>query len=258
MEFETKRVISEVISWIQSWFSKNGPGCNAILGMSGGKDSTICAKLLVEALGKDRVIGVMMPDVGQGLNEADKICDYLGIRSIKVPIDSITKEFNNAFLMNHGMPTKLTDQTIQNIPPRVRMCMLYAISQSMNGRVINTCNLSENWIGYSTRYGDDAGDMSPMSFMTVSEIKQIGYFLGIPHKWVDKIPDDGLPCSSPDEEKLGFTYESLDKWIRNSIPVQGHCHDNPEHELRQDKIDRLHRINEFKTRYMDCFDYTKL
>lgn len=251
-DFNAGLAANDCISWIKEWFNKNGKDCNAIIGMSGGKDSTIVAKLLVEALGKDRVIGVAMPEFGQGLNEADKICEWLGIKMYTIYISSACNGIKNSIILENP-DFQLSTQSVQNIPPRIRMATLYAVSQSLNGRVVNTCNLSENWIGYSTRYGDDAGDFSPCSFFTVTEMLAIGDYLGIPYEWVHKTPDDGLPHSSPDEEKLGFTYHDLDMWIRDGIFVTGYCHDNVEEGLRQDKIDRMHRINEFKTRYMDCY-----
>lgn len=250
-QFDPKVESENVIEWIRNWFEKNGKGCNAIIGMSGGKDSTIVAKLLVEALGKERVIGVGMPDGNQSLNEADKICEWLGIKFKTVNIGPVCDAERKAVIASG---TALTSQAEQNIPPRVRMITLYAEAQSLNGMPINTCNLSENWIGYSTIYGDAAGAMSPCHNLTVTEILQIGDYLGIPYEWVHKTPDDGLPHSSPDEEKLGFTYADLDKWIRKGQYVEGFCHDNSNEERRQDKIDRMHRNNLFKTKYMDCYD----
>ena len=161
----------QCVQWIRDWFERNGKGCRAVLGMSGGKDSTVAAALCVEALGKENVVGVAMPAEGQSLNGADEICEYLGIRYICAPIASIIKGFDDVrAVVEEGF----SNQTEQNIPPRVRMCVLYAISQSVNGRVVNTCNLSEDWVGYSTRYGDAAGDFSPCSHLTVQEMKQIG------------------------------------------------------------------------------------
>ena len=245
-EFDAKRVTEEVIQWIRDWFEQNGPGCTAVLGMSGGKDSTVAAALCAKALGKDRVIGVAMPDNGQAINDADRISRYIGIRYCVAPIGAITSAMNNLKLEeNDSVVDEWTVQTKQNVPPRVRMVTLYAIAQTNNGRVVNTCNLSEDWIGYATRYGDNAGDFSPLSFLTVTEILQIGRVLGLPLEWVDKVPDDGLPHSSPDEVKLGFTYATLDKYIREGI--------EPELATKA-KIDRLHRINLFKVKYMDRFD----
>lgn len=229
------------VAWIRDWFEKNGPGCNAVLGMSGGKDSTVAAALCAEALGKDHVVGVAMPAEGQGLNEADQICEYLGIRYICAPIGGIISSFD---AVREQIPEGFSNQTEQNIPPRVRMCVLYAISQSLNGRVVNTCNLSEDWVGYSTRWGDSVGDFSPLGSLVVQEIRAIGHALGIPAKWVDKIPDDGLPHSCSDEQKFGFTYEVLDRYIRT-----GEC-DDPQVKA---KIDSMHSRNLFKLSMPESF-----
>lgn len=219
--FDVEEVTNHLILWIRNWFEKNGKGCKAVLGMSGGKDSTVAAALLARALGSNNVVGVMMPDLGQGLNEADEICKHLGINCIYAPIDNITGAFYDSDITKDNGVWSLSNfskQAEQNIPPRVRMTMLYAISQTLNGRVINTCNLSENTIGYETIFGDAAGDMSPLGNLTVSEVITIGDYLEIPRKWVHKTPDDGLPNSMPDEEKFGFTYAELDDYIRTDNP----------------------------------------
>lgn len=243
--FDVEKVTKDCILWIKNWFEKNGSGCNAVLGLSGGKDSTIVAKLCVEALGADRVIGVAMPDKGQGINDADKICDYLGIKYMVTPIDGVVAEFHKVW-NDQGSDVKWSKQSEQNIPPRVRMTMLYALSQTFNGRVANTCNLSEDFVGYATLFGDAAGSFAPLSQLTVTEIYQIGDYLGLPYEWVHKIPDDGLPHSSSDEKKFGFSYAELDRYIREGIVPEGACENNPD-ELKVDKIDRMHRNNKFKT-----------
>lgn len=227
-------VTNECIKWIRDWFEKNGKGCNAVVGMSGGKDSTIVAALCARALGHERVIGVAMPDANQGTNGAEEICDFLGIRYMCLPIDGITGAFDFTLKMDNK---EVSEQTAQNIPPRVRMTMLYAVAQSNNGRVANTCNLSEDFIGYSTLFGDSAGSFAPIANLTVTDLKKIGRELGIPVKWVDKIPDDGLPNSKPDEEKFGFSYEDLDKYIKGGL-VNGDIYE---------KIMDMHLKNKFKT-----------
>ena len=250
-EIDFKQVKDECIKWIRNWFEINGKGCNAVLGLSGGKDSTIVAKLCVEAIGKDRVIGVAMPDTLQGLNEANKIAEYLGIKFICAPIDRITNEYKNVFI-----GTEASTQTLQNIPPRVRMTMLYAIAQTYNGRVIGTCNLSENYIGYFTAWGDGVSDCEPLANLTVTEVRALGHELGLPNEWVDKTPDDGLPHSSPDEVKFGFTYAVLDKYIR-----EGECDDE---DIKRKILER-HNKNLFKMKrlalpsylpYFMKFDYS--
>ena len=240
-KIDIKRVKDECVKWIRDWFEVNGKGCNAVLGLSGGKDSTIVAKLCVEAIGKDRVIGVAMPDTLQGLNEADKIAEYLGIKFINAPIGRITNEYKNIFI-----GTKVSTQTLQNIPPRARMTMLYAIAQTYNGRVIGTCNLSENYIGYFTAWGDGVSDCEPLANLTVTEVRALGHELGLPTEWVDKTPDDGLPHSSPDEVKFGFTYAMLDKYIR-----EGEC----DYEDIKCKILERHNKNLFKMRRLALPSY---
>ena len=243
--FNVEEVTKNCIQWIKDWFNENGKTCNAIIGISSGKDSTIVAKLCVEALGADRVIGVMMPDKGQGTNEADKIAEYLGIKYMVTPIDGVVAEFHKVW-NDQGSDVKWSKQSEQNIPPRERMTMLYALSQTFNGRVANTCNLSEDFVGYATLFGDAAGSFAPLSQLTVTEIYQIGDYLGLPYEWVHKVPDDGLPHSSSDEKKFGFSYAELDRYIREGIVPEGACENNPD-ELKVDKIDRMHRSNKFKT-----------
>lgn len=239
--FDAKRVKDLCVQWIRDFFEQNGKGCNAVIGISGGKDSSIAAALCVEALGKDRVIGVLMPQGEQhDIDMAYLLCDHLGIKRYEINIKDAVDGVLNA------MPKELSvsDMTRINLPPRIRMSTLYAVSQSCNGRVVNTCNLSEDWVGYSTRYGDAAGDFSPMSKLTVTEVKEIGRLLGLPSALVDKVPIDGL-CGKSDEENLGFTYAELDVYIRT-----GNIDDMAKKEL----IDRKHKANLFKLSLMPVFD----
>ena len=235
------KIKNDCIQWIRDFFEENGKGANAVIGISGGKDSSIAAALCVEALGKDRVVGVLMPEgVQQDIDMSLLLVNHLGIRHYTVNIkDAVDGVLNN-------MPKDLiiTDQSRQNLPARIRMSTLYAVSQSVNGRVANTCNLSEDWVGYSTRYGDSVGDFSPMSNLTVTEIKQLGYLLGLPAILVDKTPIDGL-CGKTDEENLGFTYAELDIYIR-----EGRIDDPKKKKL----IDFMHKKNLFKLRLMPSFN----
>ncbi len=239
--FNAENVKNECVNWIREFFENNGNGCNAVVGISGGKDSSVATALCVEALGKDRVIGVLMPQGEQhDIDKAFMLVNHLGIKhyvvNIKDAVDSILG----------AMPEDLeiTAQTKQNIPPRIRMSTVYAVSQSVNGRVCNTCNLSEDWVGYSTRYGDSVGDFSPMSNLTVTEVKEIGYLLGLPKELVDKVPIDGL-CGKTDEENLGFTYAELDEYIRT-----GKIDDLD----KKANIDRRHKANLFKLQLMPAFN----
>lgn len=238
--FDAKKVKDECVLWIRDFFDKNGPGCNAVVGISGGKDSSVAAALCVEALGKDRVIGVLMPQGEQhDIDMAYKLVNHLNIRHFEINV----KDAIEGVLNNLPKDIEITPQTVQNIPPRVRMTTLYAVSQSLNGRVCNTCNLSEDWVGYSTRYGDSVGDFSPMSNMTVTEVKEIGHLLGLPEELVEKTPIDGL-CGKTDEDNLGFTYAVLDKYIRTGV-----CEDEKTKEL----IDKKHKMNLFKLELMPIF-----
>ena len=238
--FDAKKVKDQCVEWIRDFFRNNGPDCNAVVGISGGKDSSIAAALCVEALGKDRVIGVLMPKGQQhDIDMAYLLVNHLGIRHYEVNIQDAVE----GLLNNLPQDMDVTPQTLQNIPPRVRMTTLYAISQSNNGRVVNTCNLSEDWVGYSTRYGDSVGDFSPMSNLTVTEVKEIGRVLGLPGELVDKTPIDGL-CGKTDEENLGFTYAELDVYIRT-----GYIADQDKKTI----IDRKHKMNLFKLQLMPAF-----
>lgn len=237
--FDVKKVKDECVEWIRAFFEENGKGCNAIVGISGGKDSSIVAALCVEALGKDRVIGVLMPcGVQHDIAMAELLVKHLGIKHYVINVEDAVNGVKNS------MPFELSPQSVTNLPPRIRMSVLYAVSQSHNGRVANTCNLSEDWVGYSTRYGDAAGDFSPCSKLTVEEMKQIGRYLGLPDVLVDKVPIDGL-CGKTDEENLGFKYAELDKYIRT-----GEIDDKE----KKERIDRLHKINQFKLEFMPVFD----
>ena len=237
-----EKITKDVVDWIKGWFEANGKGCNAVIGVSGGKDSSIVSALCVKALGKDRVIGVLMPN-GEQADIADslQLVEFLGIQyyicNIKDSVDGVLRSLESAGV-------EATTQTKINLPPRIRMSTLYAVSQANNGRVANTCNYSEDYVGYSTRYGDAAGDFSPLGKLTVQEVKAIGKYLDLPVNLVDKTPSDGLSGCS-DEDKLGFTYAMLDDYIRTGL-----CSD----QEKQTKIDRLHVLNEFKLKPIPAFE----
>jgi NAD+ synthase len=245
-EFDAEKVKNECVKWIQDFFKENGPESPAVLGISGGKDSTVTAALCVEALGKDRVIGVLMPNgVQADINDSIEVVEHLGIRNFTIDISGAV----NALLKE--MDEKgidITDQSRINLPPRIRMSTVYAVSQCHNGRVANTCNLSEDWVGYSTRDGDAAGDFSPLAHLTVAEVKQIGRLLNVPHHLVDKAPSDGL-CGKTDEDNLGFTYAVLDRYIREGVI------EDPETKAL---IDRKHALNLFKLQMMPGFESSSL
>ncbi len=240
--FDAKKVCADCVEWIRNWFSQNGNGCKAVVGISGGKDSSVVAALCVEALGADRVLGVLMPQGEQfDINCSIDLCDALGIERVTINV----KNAIDAVMAEIGDKVPVSQQTRFNLPPRIRMSVLYAVSQSVNGRVANTCNLSEDWVGYSTKYGDSAGDFSPLSMLTVQEVKALGRELGLPEHLVEKTPIDGL-CGKTDEDNLGFTYEVLDRYIRENVI------DDAETKA---KIDAMHERNLFKLKPMPVFPY---
>ena len=246
MKFDAQKTKEQIIDWIGWWFQHNGPGCKAVVGISGGKDSAIVAALCVEALGKDNVVGVMMPNGEQAdIDVARRVVEYLGIShltiNIKDAVDAVIDGLRDSAV-------QITSQTTINLPARIRMSTLYAVSQSVKGRVANTCNLSEDYVGYATRYGDAAGDFSPLSNLTVAEVKEIGLALGLPREFVDKVPIDGL-CGKTDEDNLGFTYDTLDRYIRTGV-----C----EHSGIKAKIETMHLNSKFKLEPMPSFPYDPL
>ena len=243
MKFDAKKVLNELTVWIRDWFEENGRDCNAIVGISGGKDSSVAAALCARALGDDRVIGVLMPNGEQSdIAMSRLLVEHLGIRHFVVNIHDGYQGLLGEVRRQLGDVSRDTEI---NLAPRLRMATLYAVAQSNNGRVVNTCNLSEDWVGYSTRYGDSAGDFSPLSMLCVREVKALGRELGLPECLVEKVPIDGL-CGQTDEEKLGFTYATLDAYIRDGVEPDA---------ATKARIDRLYKLNRFKVRFMDVFPY---
>lgn len=240
--FDAEKIKNDLIRWIRDYFSVNGDDCCAVIGISGGKDSSVAAALCAKALGPEKVYGVLMPRGEQwDIGISKDLVDYLGIKrsviNIKNSADAVFDSIRNAGL-------EINEIAAINTPARIRMTVLYAVSAIVGGRVVNTCNLSEDWVGYSTKFGDSAGDFSPLSRLTVTEVKAIGRALELPTKFIEKIPEDGL-SGLTDEAKLGFSYDILDRYIRDGI-----CEDS---KIRE-KIDKLHRINGHKILPMPCFE----
>ena len=209
--------VENITSFIKNYFIKNGPNSKAIIGISGGKDSTVAAALLCRALGSERVIGVLMPqDIQTDIEDSRRVCEILNIDYYEINIGSICDKIYNQINQEFDKDFDISDYSVvsNNTPSRVRMTVLYAIAGAMNGRVVNTCNYSENMIGWNTKFGDTAGDFSLFYDYTVTEVKQIGRYLSLPTDLIDKAPADGL-CGKTDEDKFGFTYEVLDKYLRN-------------------------------------------
>ena len=245
--FNAMKVKNDIIKWISDWFSINGPDCKVVCGISGGKDSSVVAALCVEALGKDRVIGVLMPNGKQpDIEDSIEVVEHLGISFMDVNICDgyngiLNNIHDNIYIKQpdgsrHGEFLEVSTQTKINLAPRIRMATLYAVSQSINGRVVCTDNLSESYIGYSTRWGDSVGDFAPLANLTSDEVIAIGDACGLPYELTHKTPTDGL-CGKTDEDNFGFTYAVLNKYIRTGV-----CED----EEVKAKIDRMHTKNLFK------------
>lgn len=252
MNFNAREQKDKVVAWIREWFEKNGKSCNAIVGISGGKDSTVTAALCAEALGGDRVYGFILPNGPMSdYDIAVKICNWINNKygfhwctiGIEEGVNGVLSAITDTDIPYNNF--KIGADTEINLPARIRMATLYALSQSMNGRVANTCNLSEDYVGYATKYGDAAGDFAPLKSFTTEEVIAIGHELGIPEPFLIKPPTDGL-CGKTDEDKLGFTYKVLNKYIRT-----GEIDDL---EIKQ-KIDYLHKINEFKEKVIERYIY---
>ena len=229
------------IDWIRNWFAENGPSSPAVIGVSGGKDSSVVSALCKEALGKDRVFGVLMPNAVQpDIDYSRLLVEHLGIAHAEINIAEAVNGVRNSIRAG-GLD--FTDQMTINLPPRIRMTTLYAVSQCMNGRVSNNCNRSENYVGYSTIFGDAAGDFSPLANLTVAEVKILGRCLGLPEMFIEKPPSDGL-TDRTDEDNFGFSYEALDTYI-----LTGFC---PDDAVRE-RIEKRHKANLFKLRPMPEF-----
>lgn len=231
------------VNWIKDYF-KDNPDGKAIIGISGGKDSTIAAALCVEVLGADRVIGVLMPCGGQkDIGDSVEVCNLLGIEHFIINIGEMYRDLRNrVMLVTHSEGVNNMFST--NTPARLRMTALYAVAALYpNSRVVNTCNRSEDYVGYSTKYGDAAGDFSPLGNLTVREVLEIGDELGLPKHLVHKTPSDGM-CGKTDEDNLGFTYEQLDDYILGTGAVD---------EETIEKIEHLHRVTRHKYTPMPMF-----
>ena len=247
VNFDAAKVKNACVEWIREWFEYNGKNCNAVIGISGGKDSTVVAALCVEALGKDRVIGVLMPQGHQeDIDDSYAVVNHLGIKhhviNIGPTVDLMLLQLHSCYAMT------VSEQTKINLPPRIRMATLYAVSQSVNGRVACTDNLSESYIGYSTRWGDNVGDFCPLAHLTSEEVVAVGDACGLPYELTHKVPSDGL-CGKTDEDSFGFSYEVLNRYITTGI-----CEDQDVKE----KIDQMHKKNLFKIRPIPTFYYNPL
>ena len=235
-------ITKDLINWIKNYF-KDNPDGKVICGISGGKDSTIVAALCKEALGADRVIGVLMPNgVQADIDDSYAVCMKLGLKYHRININSAYDELTKQILANTSIQD-IPPEVKTNLPARLRMSTLYSIAALYpNSRVVNTSNFSERYIGYSTKFGDGAGDFSPLGNLTVREVLAIGDDLGLPYDLVHKTPSDGMSGKS-DEERIGFSYDELDDYL-----IHGKATDEVE-----EKIEKMHNANLHKIYPMPMF-----
>ena len=232
MSFNAEKAYKQLIDWIKEYFAGQGEDTIAVLGMSGGKDSLVAAKLCADAIGSHRVLGVMMPNVAQSdIQDAIDTINYLGINGMRINIgDMCQAQYDE--LERNGI--ELTPLITTNVPARMRMVTLYSVAAANHGRVVCTSNESETYVGYSTKWGDGVGDFAPLKGLVVREILAIGDYLGLPERFLYKEPADGM-TGKTDQDILGFTYEELDSYIRDKkVP---------------EKVETLRKIKE---RYYGC------
>ena len=237
------KITEAAVAFVRDWFAENGKDAKAVIGISGGKDSSVVAALCVRALGKERVVGVLMPRGEQAdIDVSRRLVHFLGIQSHEINVGGGYDGIMDAIRAQGIVPGR---QAEINLGPRVRMATLYAVAQCVNGRVSNNGNASERYVGYFTKYGDGAGDFAPLANLTVSEVRLVGSCLGLPDEFTLKPPADGL-TGLTDEDNLGFSYETLDSYI-----LTGVCED----PAAKEAIDRRHAANAFKLRPIPTFEF---
>lgn len=231
---DAEKEVQHIVDEIKHYFVKNGnENTKAVIGISGGKDSTIAAALLVRALGPERVVGVMMPNKTQtDIEDSIKVCDILGIKHYTINIGYAYDALISSFTYDAELP--VSDQITTNAPARLRMNALYMVAAAVGGRVINTGNASELYVGYTTKYGDLAGDFSILRDYYVRDVYDIGDALEeLPAHLVHKAPGDGM-SGKTDEDNMGFTYEELDAYLLDFV--------NPDYDTLRN-IEERHKRN---------------
>jgi NAD+ synthase len=211
MVFDVEIETENAVQWIKQYFAKQPHAKGAVIGISGGKDSAVCAALLVDALGKDRVLGVSLPNGKQkDIDDACAVAEQLGI---EYKVVNINLTYRALLFEIENVEKEVSELAEINMLPRLRMTALYALSANRHYRVCGTGNMSEDYVGYCTKWGDAAWDFNPIQYFTTEEVVEIGDFMGLPEQVMHKTPSDGI-CGKSDEDNLGISYADINKVIR--------------------------------------------
>lgn len=242
-QFNPERAVIGCVTWIENWFRAHGSSnSKAVLEITQERDSIVAANLLIEALGKDRVVGVWMRnseeyDINVVYNIAVK---HLGIRCFPINMmsefESIISQLDHSVALSYQDEYELTKQSRTDLISRLKMSALYTVAQSINGKVCRSCNYSNEYIGRYTRWGDCAGDFNPLGSFTHTEVKAISEYL--------KIPEDIIIETEATDSYIED--EILDKYIREGV--------KPDEETKC-LIDSLHNYNLFKLKPIDWYQY---
>lgn len=206
-----KELTKNVVNWVKDFFEKVGK-TDAVLGISGGKDSSVVAAICVAALGKEHVHGVLLPcGIQKDISDSYKLVDHLGIDYDVQDIETLVKE---SLALVEGANNSYDAKT--NVGARIRTNQIMVTAQTHGWIMANTCNRSENCLSWASIWGDSVGSFSPLDMLTTEEVIEIGDDLGLPYELTHKVPIDGLQPLS-DEEKFGFSYHEVNELIRHGI-----------------------------------------